>query len=166
MSTLKKAKTSKTKVSDDLLNAGSGKTIKQPNVNDDKLTTITEMRQQTNGQTALAIEDEQRRPIRHSQHGAQVIRLVSRRLEARGRRQRCLNVKALRCEIPNGHGSSLSQIARDAIRQPGPSAGLAAACPPDNAWNLVCSARLAGHRLANTCAANDHVDVSEGDTRS
>ena len=46
MSTLKKPKTSKTKVSDDLLNAGSGKTIKQPNVNDDKLTTITEMRQQ------------------------------------------------------------------------------------------------------------------------
>ena len=60
MSTLKKEKTSKTKVSDDLLNAGSGKTIKQPNVNDDKLTTITEMRQTTNGQTALAIEDEQR----------------------------------------------------------------------------------------------------------
>ena len=60
MSTLKKAKTSKTKVSDDMLNAGSGKTIKQPNVNDDKLTSITEMRQTTNGQTALAIDDEQR----------------------------------------------------------------------------------------------------------
>src|ERR1700712_985330 len=60
MSTLKKPKTSKTKVADDLLNAGSGKTIKQPNVNDDKLTSITEMRQTTNGETGMALEDEQR----------------------------------------------------------------------------------------------------------
>ena len=60
MATIKKPKTSTTKVADDMLNAGSGKTIKQPNVNDDKLTSITEMRQTTNGQTALAIEDEQR----------------------------------------------------------------------------------------------------------
>ena len=60
MSALKKQKTSKTKVSDDLLNAGSGKTIKQPNVNDDKLTSITEMRHQVEGGPAMAIEDEQR----------------------------------------------------------------------------------------------------------
>ena len=60
MSILKKAKTSTTKVSDDLLNAGSGKTIKQPNVNDDKLTSITEMRHQVDGEPAMAVEDEQR----------------------------------------------------------------------------------------------------------
>ena len=60
MSTTKKPKTSKTKVADDMLNAGSGKTIKQLNVNDDKLTSITEMRQSTNGETAMALEDEQR----------------------------------------------------------------------------------------------------------
>ena len=44
MSKLKK--TSKTKASDETLNAGSGKTIVQPNVNDNKLTSITELRQQ------------------------------------------------------------------------------------------------------------------------
>ena len=59
MSDIKKAKTSKTKVSDDLLNAGSGKTIKQPNVNDDKLTSITEVRHADGGH-AMAVEDEQR----------------------------------------------------------------------------------------------------------
>jgi hypothetical protein len=60
MSTLKKPKTSKTKIADDMLNAGSGKTIKQPNVNDDKLTSITEMRQSTHGESTMALEDEQR----------------------------------------------------------------------------------------------------------
>jgi uncharacterized protein (TIGR00730 family) len=63
MSELKKTpKTSKTKLADDIQNAGSGKTIKQPNVNDDKLTSITVMREQTHGQgqTGVAVDDEQR----------------------------------------------------------------------------------------------------------
>ena len=61
MAELKKApKTSKTKLADELQNAGSGKTIKQPNVNDDKLTSITEMREQAHGGTGVAVDDEQR----------------------------------------------------------------------------------------------------------
>ena len=60
----KTSKTSRTKLADEMLNAGSGKTIKQPNVNDDKLTTITEMRQQQSGEPDLMLEDEQRiRPL-------------------------------------------------------------------------------------------------------
>ena len=39
----KTSKTSKTKLADETLNAGSGQTIKQPNINDNKLTTITEI---------------------------------------------------------------------------------------------------------------------------
>ena len=45
MSKLKK--TSKTKLADEALNSGSGKTIVQPNVNDNKLTSITELRDKT-----------------------------------------------------------------------------------------------------------------------
>ena len=39
----KNAKISTTKLADDAQNAGSGKTIKQPNINDNKLTTITDI---------------------------------------------------------------------------------------------------------------------------
>ncbi|MGI4736647.1 MAG: LOG family protein, partial [Janthinobacterium lividum] len=59
MSKLKK--TSKTKSSNEALNAGSGKTIVQPNVNDNKLTSITELRQQTGGLAKTGHDpDEQR----------------------------------------------------------------------------------------------------------
>nr|GFC48288.1 hypothetical protein [Tanacetum cinerariifolium] len=61
MSKLKK--TSKTKLSDDNLNAGSGKTIVQPNVNDNKLTSITELRQQT-GAVAKTTPDPDEQRIR------------------------------------------------------------------------------------------------------
>jgi uncharacterized protein (TIGR00730 family) len=59
----KNSKTSKTKLADEALNAGSGKTIKQPNINDNKLTTITDMEPQ--GNTALeALPDEERQRLR------------------------------------------------------------------------------------------------------
>ena len=59
MSKLKK--TSRTKASNETLNAGSGKTIVQPNVNDNKLTSITELRQQTGGLAKNGTDpDEQR----------------------------------------------------------------------------------------------------------
>ena len=59
----KNAKISTTKLADDAQNAGSGKTIKQPNINDNKLTTITEMEQQ--GSTSLeGLPDEEKQRLR------------------------------------------------------------------------------------------------------
>jgi uncharacterized protein (TIGR00730 family) len=63
MSKLKK--TSKTKLADDNLNAGSGKTIVQPNVNDNKLTSITEIREKT-GNTASSTPDPDEQRIRQA----------------------------------------------------------------------------------------------------
>ena len=59
----KNAKISTTKLAEDAQNAGSGKTIKQPNINDNKLTTITEMEQQ--GSTSLeGLPDEEKQRLR------------------------------------------------------------------------------------------------------
>ncbi len=63
MSKLKK--TSKTKLADDNLNAGSGKTIVQPNVNDNKLTSITEIREKT-GTVAKNAPDPDEQRIRQA----------------------------------------------------------------------------------------------------
>ena len=46
-------KTSRTKSQDENLNAGSGQTISQPNVNDNKVTSISEIREQTSGVRTL-----------------------------------------------------------------------------------------------------------------
>ena len=60
---IKTAKISTTKLSDETQNAGSGKTIKQPNINDNKLTTITEMEQQ--GTAVLeSLPDEEKQRLR------------------------------------------------------------------------------------------------------
>ena len=53
-------KDSKTKASDQALNAGSGQTIVQPNVNDNKVKTISDIREQTHGERTVQVEDEQR----------------------------------------------------------------------------------------------------------
>ena len=59
MSKLKK--TSKTKLSDEALNGGSGKTIVQPNVNDNKLRSITDLRDKNGAQPSTTPDpDEQR----------------------------------------------------------------------------------------------------------
>ena len=57
----KNAKISTTKLADDAQNAGSGKTIKQPNINDNKLTTITDIvEQSTPALEGLPDEEKQR----------------------------------------------------------------------------------------------------------
>ena len=63
MSKLKK--TSKTKLSDEALNSGSGKTIVQPNVNDNKLRSITDLREK-NGGKAIATPDADEQRIRQA----------------------------------------------------------------------------------------------------
>ena len=59
----KNSKTSTTKLSDETMNAGSGKTIKQPNINDNKLTTITDMEQQ-GSKTLESLPDEEKQRLR------------------------------------------------------------------------------------------------------
>jgi len=53
-------KTSKTKLSDEALNAGSGQTIVQPDINDNKVKTISDIREQTHGERTVQVDDEQR----------------------------------------------------------------------------------------------------------
>jgi len=53
-------KTSRTKHQDEVLNEGSGKIIVQPNANDNKATTISDIREQTHGQRTVQVDDEQR----------------------------------------------------------------------------------------------------------
>ncbi len=53
-------KTSKTKLADENLNMGSGKTIVQPNINDDKVTSISDIRESTHGERGVMVDDEQR----------------------------------------------------------------------------------------------------------
>ncbi|MBT2556962.1 TIGR00730 family Rossman fold protein [Hymenobacter sp. ISL-91] len=53
-------KESRTKTADQNLNAGSGQTIVQPNVNDNKVKTISDIREQTHGERTVQVEDEQR----------------------------------------------------------------------------------------------------------
>ena len=53
-------KTSRTKVSDEALNAGSGQTIHQPDINNNKVTTISDIREQTHGERTVQVDDEQR----------------------------------------------------------------------------------------------------------
>ncbi|GAB2962085.1 TIGR00730 family Rossman fold protein [Hymenobacter coalescens] len=53
-------KSSKTKLQEEAHNAGSGQTIVQPDVNDNKVTTISDLREQTHGERTTHLEDEQR----------------------------------------------------------------------------------------------------------
>ena len=70
MSKLKK--TSKTKLSDEALNSGSGKTIVQPNVNDNKLRSITDLREK-NGGKAIATPDADEQRIRQALRGLRTL---------------------------------------------------------------------------------------------
>ena len=56
----KLTKNSKTKIADETLNAGSGKTIVRPDANDNKAKTISDIREQTHGQRTVQVDDEQR----------------------------------------------------------------------------------------------------------
>ncbi|RTQ47212.1 TIGR00730 family Rossman fold protein [Hymenobacter gummosus] len=53
-------KTSKTKLQEEAHNVGSGQTIVQPDVNDNKATTISDIREQTHGERTTQLEDEHR----------------------------------------------------------------------------------------------------------
>ncbi|GAB3829128.1 MULTISPECIES: TIGR00730 family Rossman fold protein [Hymenobacter] len=53
-------KTSKTKLQEEAHNVGSGKTIVQPDVNDNKITTISDLREQAHGERTTQLDDEHR----------------------------------------------------------------------------------------------------------
>ncbi|WP_078062741.1 TIGR00730 family Rossman fold protein [Solirubrum puertoriconensis] len=53
-------KTSKTKLQEEAHNAGSGRIITQPDVNDNKVTSISDIREQTHGERTVQLDDEQK----------------------------------------------------------------------------------------------------------